>query len=91
MGLMRWCLACGRSLQPNAVDTSWKSPLRAELNPEIKRLMKLVDAHTDRYVRMGTLEDLHRARQLRLEIRAMKQRVICAEVSGARRDDEAAA
>lgn len=53
--------------------------------------MKLVDAHTDRYVRMGTLEDLHRARQLRLEIRAMKQRVIRAEVSGARRDDEAAA
>jgi hypothetical protein len=41
--------------------------------------MKLVDAHTDRYVRMGCLVDLERARQLRLEIREMKQRVICAE------------
>jgi hypothetical protein len=61
------------------VDNSWKSPLREELNPEIRRLMKLVDAHTDRYVRMGSLIDLERARQLRLEIHAMKQRVICVE------------
>lgn len=73
------CLACGGSLQVDAVDNSWKSPLREELNPEIKRLMKLVDAHTDRYVRMGCLIDLERARQLRLAIREMKQRVISAE------------
>lgn len=72
-------LVCGGSLQGDAVDTSWKSPLREELNPEIRRLMKLVDAHTDRYVRMGSLIDLERARQLRSAIQEMKQRVIRAE------------
>ena len=73
------CVACGGSLQVDAVDSSWKSPLREELNPEIRRLMKLVDAHTDRYVRMGSLIDLERARQLRLAIQEMKQRVIRGE------------
>lgn len=57
------------------MEDQWKSRLRKALNPEIKRLVKLIDAYTRRYVQFGDSDDLRQADQLRKRVTALKEEI----------------
>jgi len=61
------------------VDYSWQSRLRKALTPEIQNLQRLIDAHTDRYFRLGDYADQQHADVLRKKLTALKQEILRAE------------
>ena len=61
------------------MDYSWQSRLRKALTPEIQNLQRLIDAHTDRYFRLGDYADQQHADVLRKKLTALKQEILRAE------------
>lgn len=61
------------------MDYSWQSRLRKALTPEIQNLQRLIDAHTDRYFRLGDYADQLHADVLRKKLTELKQEILRAE------------
>jgi len=69
-------------LHVNAVQNAWQSRLRKALNPEIQRLVRLIDAYVDRFAKFGDRRDLIEAEWLRHKVAELKAEITKAEALG---------
>lgn len=69
-------------LRVNAVENAWQSRLRKALNPEIKRLVHLIDAYVERFAKFGDRRDLLEAEWLRHRVMELKAEITKAEALG---------